>query len=68
MHQRGLGSIYGRDVINGLSLLILCCAPRGFSAGTPDFPSQQTPTFDIRLDLLSVQLVEHLCSHRTFEH
>ena len=44
-HQCGPGSIrFG--VICGLSLLlVLVLAPRGFSPGTPVFPSPQKPTF-----------------------
>ena len=45
-HQCGPGSIPGLDVICGLSLLlVLYPAPRGFSPGTPVFPSPQKPTF-----------------------
>ena len=45
-HQCGPGSIPGLDVIGGLSLLlVLYSAPRGFSPGTPVFPSPQKPTF-----------------------
>ena len=45
-HQCGPGSIPGLDVICGLSLLlVLFSAPRGFSPGTPIFPSPQKPTF-----------------------
>ena len=45
-HQCGPGSIRGLDVICGLSLLlVLLSAPRGFSPGTPVFPSRQKPTF-----------------------
>ena len=44
--QCGPGSIPGLDVICGLSLLlVLFSAPRGFSPGTPVFPSPQKPTF-----------------------
>ena len=44
-HQCGLGSTPGIDAICGLSLLlVLSLAPRGFSAGTPVFPSPQKPT------------------------
>ena len=35
------------SIISGLSLLVLCSAPRGFSPGTPVFPSPQKPTFDL---------------------
>ena len=38
-HQCGLGSIPGLGVISGPSLLIVLSAPRGFSPGTPLFPS-----------------------------
>ena len=45
-HQCGPGSIPGLDVICGLSLLlVLYSAPRGFSPGTPVFPSPQKQTF-----------------------
>ena len=44
-HQCVPGSIPGPGVICGLSLLlVLCSAPRGFSPGTPVFPSHQKPT------------------------
>ena len=39
------GSIPGFYAICGLSLLVLYSAPRGFSPGTPVFPSPQNPTF-----------------------
>ena len=52
-HQCGAGSIPRLDVICGLSLLVLFSAPRGFSPGTPVFPSPQKPTFDlICIDLI----------------
>ena len=42
----GPGSNPGGDAICGLSLLlVLSFAPRGFSPGTPVFPSPQKPTF-----------------------
>ena len=45
-HQCGLDSNPGVDAICGLSLLlVLSFAPRGFSPGTPVFPSPQKPTF-----------------------
>ena len=45
-HQCGPGSNPGVDTICGLSLLlVLSSAPRGFSPGTPVFPSPQKPTF-----------------------
>ena len=44
-HQCGPGSNPGVDAICGLSLLlVLSFAPRGFSPGTPVFPSHQKPT------------------------
>ena len=44
-HQCGPGSNPGVDAICGLSLLlVLSLAPRGFSPGTPEFPSPQKPT------------------------
>ena len=44
--QRDPGSNPGVDAICGLSLLLLLSfAPRGFSPGTPVFPSPQKPTF-----------------------
>ena len=47
VHQCVPGSIPGPGVICGLSLLVLYSAPRGFSPGTPVFPSPQKPTFDL---------------------
>ena len=45
-HQRGPGSTPGDDAVCGLSLvLVLSFAPRGFSPGTPVFPSPQKLTF-----------------------
>ena len=45
-HQCVPGSIPGPGVICGLNLLlVLYSAPRGFSPGTPVFPSPQKPTF-----------------------
>ena len=45
-HKGGSGSIPGLDTICGLSLsLVHFSAPRGFSPGTPVFPSRQKPTF-----------------------
>ena len=44
-HQFGRGSNPGVNAICGLSLLLaLSFAPRGFSQGTPVFPSPQKPT------------------------
>ena len=45
-HRCVPGSIPGPGVICGLSLLlVLYSAPRGFSPGTPVFPSHKKPTF-----------------------
>ena len=67
-HQCVPGSIPGPGIICGLSLLVLYSAPRGFSPGTPVFPSPQKPTFDLiwfdLFDLQSPQLVQHSCSAR----
>ena len=46
-HQCCLGTIPRLSVITGLSLLVLCSAPRGCSPGTPVFPSLPKPTFDL---------------------
>ena len=44
-HQRGLGSTPGVDAVCGLSLVLVpSFAPRGFSPGTPVFPSPQKLT------------------------
>ena len=44
-HQCSSGLNPGVDAICGLSLLlVLSLAPRGFSLGTPVFPSPQKPT------------------------
>ena len=47
-HQCVPGSIPGLGIICGLRLLVLYSAPRGFSPGTPVFPSPQKPTFDCK--------------------
>ena len=45
-HQFGLGANPGVDAIGGWSLfLVLSFSSRGFSPGTPVFPSPQKPTF-----------------------
>ena len=46
-HQCVPGSIPGPGVICGLSFVDLYSTPRGFSPGTPVFPSPQKPTFDL---------------------
>ena len=60
-HQRGLGSNPGVDAICGLNLfLVLSFAPRGFSPGTPVFPSLQNQHFQIPIRLgLSGQMKNH---------
>ena len=57
-HQFGPGSIPGLYTICGLSLLVLYSAPRGFSPGTPVFPSLQKPTFAGVAQLASARLSE----------
>ena len=64
-HQCGLCSIPRSGVVCGLSLLVVYCAPRGFSPGlTPVFPSPQKPTFE----LIYVNLIDLICvaSHKLF--
>ena len=57
-HQCDPGSIPGSYTICGLSLLVLYSAPRGFSPGTPVFPSPQKPTFAGVAQLASARLSE----------
>ena len=57
-HQCGPGSIPGFFAICGLSLLVLYSALRGFSPGTPVFPSPQKPTFAGVTQLASARLSE----------
>ena len=60
-HQCDLGSIPGLGVICGLSLLlILVLAPRGFSPGTPVFPSPQKPTLLNSNSILKVSPISAL--------
>ena len=50
-HQCDLGSTPGIDAICGLSLLlVLSLAPRGFSPGTPVFPSSKTNISKFQFD------------------
>ena len=61
-NQCGWGLIPELDSICGFSLLVLYTATRGFSLGTPVFPSQQKPSFYLpsnSFDLISFNL---LCS------
>ena len=65
-HQCGPGSIPGLGVICGLSLLlVLGLAPRGFSLGTPVFPSPQKPTFPNSKHFIVSLWLERLCKHYT---
>ena len=43
----GIDSPDSASYMGWLSLLVLCSAPRGFSPGTPVFPSPQKPKFDL---------------------
>ena len=59
-HQCVPGSIPGPGVICGLSLLLfLFLAPRGFSPGTPVFPSPQKPTFPNSNSIWNCQSLYH---------
>ena len=59
-HQCVPGSIPGPGVICGLSLLlVLFLAPRGFSPGTPVFPSTQKPTFPNSNSIWNCQALYH---------
>ena len=55
-HQCGPGSFHRFDVICGLSLLVLYSAPRGFSPGTPVFPSPQNPAFNLFVLIVNLSL------------
>ena len=46
-HQCGPGSFHRFDVICGMSLLVLYSAARGFTPGTPVFPSTQNKAFNL---------------------
>ena len=62
----GLGSIPGLGAIRGLSLLlVLVLAPRGFSPGTPVFPSPQKPTFLNSSSIWTQWTKSHLVDART---
>ena len=66
-HQCGPGSIPGVGVICGLSLLVLYSAPRGFSPGTPVFPSHLKPTFNlIWFDLISRMILYVVMRSRSY--
>ena len=59
-HQCVPGSIPGPGVVCGLSLLlVLFLAPRGFSPGTPVFPSPQKPTFPNFNSIWNCQALYH---------
>ena len=69
---RGLAShpgfTSGVDAICGLSLLlVLSLAPRGFSPGTPFFPSPQTPTFQNSNSTINQVDEEPLCGCATLQ-
>ena len=57
-HQCGPGSSPGVDVICLLSLLlVLSLAPRGFSPGSPVFPSPRKPNLllkDVRVNIIKI--------------
>ena len=54
-HQCDPGSNSGIDAIFGLSWLVLSFAPRGFSPGTPVFPSPQKPIWQWKVKTLFLQ-------------
>ena len=59
-HQCVPGSIPGPGIICGLSLvLVLFLASRGFSPGTPGFPSPQKPTFPNSNSIWKCQALYH---------
>ena len=61
-HQCDPGSNPGVDAICGLSLLlVLSLAPRGFSPGSPVFPSPQKPTFSNSISTRNCKTTEPLC-------
>ena len=53
-HRCGPGSITALGVICGLRLLVLYSAMRGFSPGTPVFPTHQKLTFDFICELNNI--------------
>ena len=72
-HQCDPGSISALGV-GGSSFLVLYSAMRGFSPGTPVFPSHQKPTFDliwfvnnncniVNVDLISSTIVKRIWSY-----
>ena len=64
-HQFGLGWTPGPGVVCGLRLLlVLALAPRGFSPGTPVFPSPQKSTSpNSNSDLQSPRLLSSALVH-----
>ena len=65
-HQRGPGSNPDIDAICGLSLLlVLSFSPRGFSLGTPVFPSPQKHTFPNSNSTMNQVDEEPLCGCAT---
>ena len=62
------GFTSGVDAICGLSLLlVLSLAPRGFSPGTPFFPSPQKPTFQNSNSTINQVDEEPLCGCATLQ-
>ena len=67
-HLCGPGSNPGVNTICGLSLLlVLSLAPKGFSPGTPVFPSPQTPTLPNSNSTRNLVDEEPLCGCATSE-
>ena len=67
-HQCGPGLNPGVDAICGLTfLLVLSLAPRGFSPGTPVFPSPQKPIFPNSNSTRNQVDKELLCGCATFK-
>ena len=67
-HQCGSGSTPGVDAICGSSLLlVLSLVQRGFSPGTPVFPSPQKPTFPNSNSTRNLVEEEPLCGCATYK-
>ena len=64
--QCGPGLISRLGVICGLSLLVLFSAPKGFSPGSPVFPSPQKAIFEFELISLVSPIIErfHMTSRQ----
>ena len=61
-NQCGRGLIPELDGICGFSLLVLYSAPRGFSLGTPVFPSQQKLSSYLTSNSFDIISFKLLCS------